>query len=391
MNLRHVVPALGLVALSATAASAQEIATGVFLNGWSDNILTWVHSPAATAGSGSLGAENYDSLDFSSAAKLRVDWNVNSQISGRIGVRFNDVGGGLTNVGTSNAGGTQNGAYLQESFVTVQASPSTAVTAGKFIDPFGWQSAEPTGLNRINYGLTIGYYGNDVLGASVSHTTQTSEKGTLVSTFQVTNGYFTGIDGINAGSVNSNAAGLNEHRRNDMGLGADFSFTPNGDKTNLNLEFGWDPSSSTNQAPGGFNGHIFQVGLNGTLQANDKLMLGGEVIYRNSQAQIVTDTGKIDSEQDLAYLLTGTQTLDTTEKLCPMAVTLMFSANNQDFTGDSATSKPVTDQLALALLTNPYGSSNFGLNIEYQYQWVEAGGELGASSQIALEGLVVIP
>ena len=48
-------------------------------------------------------------------------------------------------------------------------------------------------------------------------------------------------------------------------------------------------------------------------------------------------------------------------------------------------------QIALALLTNPYGSSNFGLNIEYQYQWVEGAGSDGASNQIALEGLVVIP
>ncbi len=376
MNLRHVVPALGLVALTATAASAQEIATGVFLNGWSDNILTWKHDTSATAGSGSLGAENYDALDFSTAAKLRVDWNVNSQISGRIGVRFNDVGG---------TAAPDNGAYLQESFVTVKASESTAITAGKFINFMGWQSAEPTGLNRVNYGLTVQYYGaNDPIGASLSYT-----KGNLTSTFQVTNGYFTAADGSDAGSLNSNTTNT-EHKRNDMGLGADFSYSPSADKNNVNLEFAWDPSSSTNTT-GGFNGHVFQTGLNGTMLPNDKLMLGGEVIYRNSQAQITDKNGKATAQQDIAWMVTATQTLDTAEKLCPMAATLMLSSINQDFVGDSATSTPVTDQVAIALLTNPYGSSNFGLNLEYQYQWVEGANSNTATSQIALEGLVVIP
>ncbi len=381
MNLRHIVPALGLVALSASAASAQEIATGVFLNGWSDNILTWAHDPSMTEGGGSLGARNIDSIDFSSTAKLRVDWNVNSQISGRIGVRFYDVGGNTA---------ANNGAYLQESFVNIQANEANSVMMGKFIDPFGWQSAEPTSLNRVNYGLTYAYYGNDVLGASVSNTYKTSEKGTFVSTFQVTNGYFTAQDGSNAGSVNSSAAGFNEHERNDLGLGADFSFTPNGDKTNVDLELAWDPSSSVN-AGGGNNGRVFQTGLNGTVLANDKLMIGGELIYRNSQSGVQKPGGSLASKQDIAWMATATQTLDTEEKFFPMAATIMLSSSNEDFAGDSANSTPVQDQIALALLTNPYGSANFGLNLEYQYQWLEGAGSDGASHQIALEGLVVIP
>ena len=385
MNLRQIVPALGLVALSVSAASAQEIATGVFLNGWSDNILTWAHDPSMTEGGGSLGAENTDSIDFSSTAKLRVDWNVNSQVSARIGIRFYDVGGSTA---------AQNGAYLQESFVNIQANESNSMMMGKFINPFGWQSAEPTGLNRVNYGLTYAYYGIDVLGASLSNTYNTSEKGTFVSTFQVTNGYFNDQDGSNAGSVNSSAAGVNQRQRNDLGLGADFSFTPNGDKTNVNLEFAWDPSASDNAstAPGSdFNGHVFQTGLNGTVLANDKLMIGAELIYRNSQSGVQTSGGSLAAKQDIAWMATATQTLDTEEKFFPMAATAMVSSSNEDFVGDSGTSTPVQDQVALALLTNPYGSANFGLNLEYQYEWLEGAGSDGTSHQIAIEGLVVIP
>ena len=382
MNLRHIVPALGLVALSASAASAQEIATGLFLNGWSDNILTWAHDTSKTEGGGSLGAENYDSLDFSTAAKLRVDWNVNSQVSARVSMRFYDVGGSAA---------SDNGAYLQESFVNVQANDKTSIMMGKFINPFGWQSAEPTGLNRVNYGLTYQYYGNnDPLGASLSYTAPMSEKGKLASTFQVTNGYFTAQDGTNGGSVNSNDPAVNNHQRNDLGLGADFSFTPHGDKTNVNLEFAYDPSSSVAAAGGQFNGYIFQTGLNGTLMANDKLMIGGEVFYRASQNAIVSNSG-LSTEQDIALMATATQTLDTAEKFCPMAATVMYSMDNKDFKCEANTATPVEHQLAVALLTNPYGSSNFGLNLEYQYGWTEGTNSNQNTSQIALEGLVVIP
>ena len=49
---------------------------------------------------------------------------------------------------------------------------------------------------------------------------------------------------------------------------------------------------------------------------------------RISAEQAVPDSGSLDAEQDLAYMVTATQTLDTTEKICPMAATIMFSAAN---------------------------------------------------------------
>ncbi len=360
-----------------SSLAAQEIATGVFLHGWSDNVLTWNHDPSATASGGSLGAENHDAVDFSTAAKLLVDWTVNSQVSGRISIRFYEVGGSAA---------PDDGAYLTESWVAVQMNESLAARMGKFLNPFGWQGADPTDLNRVGYGLTIDYYGNnDPLGVSLAYTT-----GDFVSVFQVTNGFFEAQDGSNAGSINSNAAGFNGHQRNDLGLAADFTLAPGSDVNFVNLEFAWDPSSSSS-AGAGFPGSIFQTALNGTFYPNEKLKLGGEVIYRNSQNGVVTNDGSLAAQQNLAWMLTGTQTLDTAEKLCPMAATMMFSSNNQDFVGDSATSSPVENQLAVALLTNPYDTPNFGINLEYQYQWFEGANSNTATSQIAVEGLVVIP
>lgn len=368
-----------------SSLSAQEIATGVFLNGWSDNVLTWAHDPSKTEGGGSLGAENFDSVDFSTSALLRVDWTVNSQVSGRVSVRFNDVGGTpATDVG-------QAGAYLTESWVMVQVSESTSVTMGKFYNLFGWQGAEPTQLNRIGYGLTVDYYGaNDPLGVTVAYT-----RGDFLAMFQASNGFFKPSDGTNTGSVNSNYPLLNDHQRNDLGLFADFTLTPGGESNFVNLEFAWDPSSSAaagvSPAATPFPGSIFQAGLNGTYHPNEKLLLGGEVIYRNSQNGVVATNGSFDSKQDLAWMATATQTLDTAEKLCPMAATLMFSSDNQDVMGDKNTSLPVQSQVALALLTNPYDTTNFGLNLEYQYQWGEGTNSNTATSRIMLEGLVVIP
>ena len=70
MNLRFVVPALGLVALSVTAASAQEIAQGVTLDGYVDTIAT-----ATTNDSGSSNSTP-STTDFSSEAVLKVGWSL---------------------------------------------------------------------------------------------------------------------------------------------------------------------------------------------------------------------------------------------------------------------------------------------------------------------------
>lgn len=371
-----------LLVLSASAGlsslMAQEIASGVFLNGWSNNVLTWAHDPSLTEGGGSLGAENYDSLDFSTAAKLMVDWTVNTQVSGRMSIRFNDVGG--DNVAE------QDGAYLTESWVMIQANEKTSVTMGKFTNPFGWQGPDPTDLNRVGYGLTVAYYGdNDPLGVSVVYVA-----GNLIGCLQVTNGFFLPIDGTNAGSVNSNDPAVNEHKRHDLGLAADFTLKPDEGDNFANLEFAWDPSSSTN-AGGGFKGNVFQTSVNGSYYPAEKLLLGGEIIYRSSQNSVVTDDGSLAAQQDIAWMATATRTLNTDEKLFPMAATVMFSADNQDFVGDSDASIPVDNQIAVALLSNPYGSINFGLNLEYQYQWAEGTNSNQNTNQIALEGLIVIP
>ncbi len=370
-----IVPTLGVLALVSSAANAQEVAKGLFLDGWADNIGTYTTQENAAGGGSSLATEKTDLVDFSANAKLKVSWKPTDKITGFVGVRFN-------NAAARNPVSGQDPVYVQESYAAVNVGSDLTWTMGKYISHIGYVSAEPTGLYRVN-GSTISglLYTNDVTGTNLAWAPKDVP---FSGSFHIVNGYFNGADQYNDTATTSGA------KRSDLGLGLDLIYTLPDSKGFINLEFAWDPSSSAPVA-GKKPSDIFLAGLNGEFNATDKLKFGSEFIYKASKNADMDDAGKPVDKADVEFLALVNYKLPTT---MPASSTLMYQQLNTNFGTKSGVSSPVTHEISAAILTNPFGSDKLGINGEIAYAFVDGDNKsnvLDGQTVISLEALVVIP
>lgn len=175
-------------------------------------------------------------------------------------------------------------------------------------------------------------------------------------------------------------------------------------------------------------GYVYQYGLNTTLRPGGKtgpLMIGGEVIYKVSQGEDMDRFASTrHNREDLAWGLLANYALDTS---IPMSVTAAFNQVNPFFAGHGGNGfysnfvgvdpngqnvtqywtyrAAVVNELALAVLTNPFKDSNFGLNFEISHLMVEGhnvaavpriGGQptrepLNNQTTFSIEAIAVIP
>jgi hypothetical protein len=391
--LRNLVPALGALALC-SAAPAQEIAKGLYMDGWVDTIFNVVNQPNYIPTNAAFSQQDA-STDFYAKASIKVGWNVTDRVKTKVNVWFNN--GDSAFAGATSAG---DNVYMREAYVAVDAGSGISVTGGKFINHLGWTAAEPTGLFRVNSGIiAAGFYGNnDPIGAKLDWA---NAGGDFAATALVTNGFYRAKDGNNTASVDNGSI----QAKNDLGLGLDLTYNFLKDKaSNLNFEVAWDQHSSTPLT--GVNpiygyqywtskpGYVYQYGLNTTIRPGGKdgaLMLGGEVIYKVSQNE---DRDRYSStrhnREDLAWGVLANYALETAT---PMSVTAAFNQVNPYFNGQAGSAgyatfvgndpnslnkteywtynAAVVNEIALALLTNPFKDSNFGLNFEVSHLLVE--------------------
>ncbi len=358
--MRRLVPALGVIALASPAAMSQEIAKGLFLEGYSDNIFSY--TAAAPVGTP-------DSASFSTAAVLHVGWKLNDQVASKLNLQFNSTG-------------PVDVAYLRESFVSLTPGNGVSVTFGKFISHIGWQAAESTGLYRVNAAPNTGtIYGADsAVGTSVGWSNETVSVAALVA-----NG-FLGADG--AGNGNADAASKT-NPGHTLGYGLDFTYNLPNKLGTVNLEWAYDPSFS---ASGGAN----QFGVNTTLKPTDKLLVAAEVIYRAASGAVLDEDGKADSKNDLFAFFIANHVLPTDEALFPSSASLSFSryAPGYDTAHSTNVTTAASNEVAVAWLTNPLNTTGFGLNFEVAQTTFDGEGPASATDdaiRFAIEGLVVIP
>ena len=374
MNLRYVVPAFGLMALTASAASAQEIAKGVTLDGYLDTIAT------ATSNSAPSGYTDPSTTDFYTEACLKVGWAITDKVKTVISTRtFGDSAVGVGN----------NSFVLAEGYASVQATPELTVSAGKSAGPFGYYSFYPTGLTTTNYALTVNMYTVNPVGVWAAYAA--SDKVTITA---ILADGFAGQGGSSgfpraAYKVNGDVSKVNKPGTVSPGL--DVVFNPTSE-ISLNLEGYVDPAGYST-GPGLENGNIYFVGFNGQYK-KDKILAGGEVLYQVIQkgGDTTDDDGK-----NLSWAAFLTYTLPTT---MPMAATAQFSMLMPDAAGAGAP-KDTISKFQLALLTNPFTESTFGLNYElFAIQDGKKGNDavFGGTENKAvttfgfsIEGLFVIP
>ena len=375
--LRKLVPALGVLTLCA-AAPAQEIAKGLFMDGWVDTLFTVVDTPYPVPANNPEYSQRDASTDFLAKASLKVGYKVADRVSAKINMWYNTNGADETPF------------TVREMFINVDLGNHVTWTTGKFINHLGWISAEPTGLFRVN-ASTIGYNGtfygaNDPIGTGLGWMNSQANYD-LGATVYVTNGYFNEKDGSNADSVDNGT-----QKKNAVGLGLDLVANVGPDKeTNLNLDFAIDPNLNP--------AYTYVLGLNATTKLrgkDDPIKLGAEVIAKVTQNGGGSASG--DSVNTLGMLGMVNYQLPENSKQIPMSVTAMYQRIDNDFDGSNGgpaarENRDNINEISLALLTNPFRVSNFGLNAEVAYAFVD-GNPNSANDNVttvALEAIAVIP
>jgi len=379
VNLRYIVPALALAAITAAPAMAADAAPAVSFAGWIDTFFTFSDSDrdddVDNLGLATTTAkdESKGSLGFASTASIKAMWKVTDKLSAKINLWFQPDVGEL---------------QMREAYFAWAINDTVTWSMGKYIDHIGWLSAEPTGLYTPNASL-IGYtqtYGNDVLGTSVAVAPKDSP---FSGSFHVTNGYFTAADATNPALFANRNSDARENT--DLGFGLDLIFNLPDNKGNINLEFAYDMGSDTNAgAPGSgdLGGDVFLVGLNATITPIKPLLIGAEIQYLTAGKG--EDPAGVDVGDDIKRtqgMLLANYALEGAS--VPMSVTGYI----QYVTIDNG--QPDDESrlgMAAALLTNPLGSTNFGLNFELGYFTdSDVGGTAGNDSkgiEVSVEGLV---
>jgi len=378
--MRRLVPALGIIALASPAAMSQEIAKGLFLEGYSDNIFKYTAAAptelTAADGVGKTTKEKEagynDSASFATAAVLHVGWKLNDQVAAKLNLQFNSTGP------------TADAAYLRESFVALTPGNGVSVNFGKFISHIGWQAAESTGLYRVNAAPKTGdIYGSDsAVGTSVGWSNEQ-----VSVAFLVANGFL----GTEGSGLDNTDVGAKTNPGHTLGYGADFTYNLPNKLGNVNLEWAYDPNP-TFSTTGGAN----QFGLNTTLKPTDKLLVAGEVIYRTAAGAVNDKKGKPDSKNDIFAFFIANHVLPTDEALFPSSASVSFSryAPGYDTVQSTNTTTAASNEVALAWLTNPLNTTGFGLNFEVAQTTFDGEGPASTTDdaiRFAVEGLVVIP
>ena len=371
MNLRNLVPALALVVVAAAPAMAADAVPAVSFAGWADNILTF-HDDDTKDDPTTDKNDSTASIRFSSVASLKANWKVTDKLSAKINLWFN--------ADTAEVD-------MREAYFAWSINDTVTWSMGKYIDHIGWISAEPTGLYTINNSL-IGYlqtYGNDVLGTSLAIAPKDSP---ISGSFHITNGYYTASDATN-GATSPN------RENTDLGFGLDLIYELPDKKGNINLEFAYDMHSDTNTAGNVNNlgGDVFLAGLNATITPVKPLLIGAEIQY------MTVGKGETPAGADVGDDIKRTQGLLLVNYAIEGAsIPMSVSGSIQYITIDYGAATPNDEKrlgLQAALLTNPLGSSNFGLNFEIGY-FDETDRPLSATVtvpdvkgiNIAVEGLV---
>jgi hypothetical protein len=402
--VRYVVPAMGALAISATPIFAAETGLSkdaVTIGGWVDTIFTVAEMPEQTTGVGASAKDDTGTgLEFSSMASLKVGWNLSDRAKARINLWFG-------NQDVNNSGPAFPGAInLREAYFVYDLGGNLSWTMGKYMNHLGWETLEPTGLYRVNFGIVNSYfYANDVVGTAVGWADKNSP---FSGSLHLVNGYFDPADARNASFRNNlssgNGSGVSRSstRNNyNLGVGLDlimgFSKDAKGNyANNINLEFAYDPNAGSNAPANGLGGDVFQTGLNLTIGSIDRLLLGGEVIYRNTTS--ARDTAGVSGvpgthTQDLGWALLANYKVKD-----DLSVTVNIQEVASDWRGGGTTaaSNRVVDEYTIAVLTQPLHHNNFGLNAELSY--LDTQEHNAAASEAydhawiaAFEGIIIIP
>jgi hypothetical protein len=355
VNLRYLVPALGIIISSSGALFAENVG-GLTVGGYVDTVGTF----SDTKEDGN-GTQKY----FSSAIELRVGYKVGDKVTAQIDIEGNN----------NEASGPHGDMYLEQAYINYAISKEFSLTTGKFTTFAGWVAADSDGLYRINGGPITSLYGTELVGVA-GNFAPSEDLG--VSVFLVN-----GLD------LFAHDDTTNDATNKRVAIGADVVYKVK-DVGSFNLEAGYDSR--------GVDLTEYEIGVNTTLKfaSYEPLTVGAELIFNKSK----DSSGAADVDMDkTGFLLMGNHTIPNAP--FPMSGTVMFQFVKQSVDAATDVDEDIKE-IAIALLTNPTSDAHFGVNAELSYQ-IESG-DTGAfatpttttdddikSFKFALEAIAVIP
>jgi hypothetical protein len=385
VNLRYLVPALGLAALSTTSAFAEDKAPMVTLGGFVDAIAQYSQDDVDKTDSSATAKDDTSGvLRFTGAASLKAKVQVTDTLNAMVNLWF-DPGSNSVN--------------MREAYWNWGFTDGFSWQMGKYINHLGWITAEPTGATFlfINAG-TIGYtapYGNDVLGTALNIAPKDSP---FSGSIHINNGYFTSSDAKSVGYVSTTSGNRED---TDLGYGLDLNFALPDGLGGINAEFAYDMHSGDTSGLGGsatpgandFGGDVLLAGVNATIMPTKIITIGAEFMY------ITVDDGETAAGADVLNGKDRIQALGLVNvKLenapIPMSVSGLIQYVSIDFNDTSKTETEERLYFGVALLTQPLKTTNFGLNYEvgfFDKSGIDgAPGDAGEDNgfQVAVEGII---
>jgi hypothetical protein len=368
VNLRYLVPALGILASTSGTAFAANV-DGLTVGGFVDTIA----SVTNTEDDGQRARPA-----FSAATELRIGYKAGDKVTAQVDVEWNNstsvIESDLDGDGEDEAlAGAGRDVYLEQAYVNYAFADKLSLTTGKFTTYAGWVAADADGLYRINGGPITSLYGGELVGAALNFSAS-DELG--VSLFVVN-----GLDRVSDASVNGN-----DNNRVSPAIDIVYKLT---DVGSFNIEGGYDSLSEDSEE--------LSLGVNATIKlaSYQPLTLGAEAIWRSVNDDAAVGAGAAAETSGLGFLLMVNHTIPGAP--FPMSGTLMGQhvITEAENTGGTTIEDSNVTELSFALLTNPTGDSHFGLNAEVFYT-IESD-DLAAESDdvnslgVALEAIAVIP
>ncbi len=386
MNLRHLVPVMGVLAITAgSSVFAEDKGPSVSFSGWSDNFMTVSNANNPQNNAATAKNDKATEVGFATTESLKANVKIGDGVTGKINLFLHPTGNNASTVD------------IREGYMAWAFNPDWTFTAGKYINHIGWLSPEPTGLYTPNASL-IGYqsgvaagsvagqarlygYANDVTGINFAYASKDTP---LSGSVHLVNGYFNGGDANSIGPVSSLGAGNANKpttRENaDLGYGLDLTFALPKDMGYIDFDFAYDPHGGSNAGntvgpvTTGLGGDVLLLGLNATLKPAEGWLLGAEVIYTQTgkgknSAKTSVDNSDFTTTQGM---LLANYALPKGSVSIPVSLTALAQIWQDKFKtgapglGANGTG-PGAREIAVAVLTNPTSSANFGLNAELAF------------------------
>ena len=349
MNLRYLVPALGILASTTGVAFAENVG-GMTVGGFVDTIA----SVSDTKDDGDRAQPV-----FSAATELRIGYKAGDKVTAQIDVEWN------------NGDSTGRSEYLEQAYVNYAFADKLSLTTGKFTTYAGWVAADADGLYRINAGPIVALYGGELVGAALNYSAS-DDLG--ISLFLVN-----GLDVETEASTNTN-----DNRRVSPAIDLVYKAA---DLGTFNLEAGYDNFDADSEE--------LSIGANATIKLADykPLTLAAELLWRSANNDATNIEGT-----DIGFLAMANHTIP--DMAFPMSVTLMLQhVQSEVEAGGTTSAEGDVTEVALALLTNPTGDSHYGFNVELAYQMASTDIGVFADTNederntitFALEAIAVIP